>query len=46
VASDTGWDLDTFLGNLCSHKAGLPYDAYKEAGTEIYIYQVEKFEEE
>ena len=46
VATETGWDLDTFLGNLCSHKAGLPYDAYKEKGTEIYIYQVEKFEEE
>ncbi|MDO9576379.1 MAG: AmmeMemoRadiSam system protein B [Candidatus Cloacimonadales bacterium] len=46
VATETGWDLDTFLGNLCAHKAGLPYDAYKDKGTEIYIYQVEKFEEE
>ena len=46
VATETGWDLDTFLGNLCAHKAGLSYDAYKDAKTEIYIYQVEKFEEE
>lgn len=45
VATETGWDLDTFLGNLCSHKAGLPYDAYKDHDTEIYIYQVEKFME-
>jgi AmmeMemoRadiSam system protein A len=46
VATETGWDLDTFLGNLCSHKAGLSYDSYKDPGTEIYIYQVEKFKEE
>jgi len=45
VATETGWDLDTFLGNLCSHKAGLPYDSYKNPDTEIYIYQVEKFNE-
>jgi AmmeMemoRadiSam system protein A len=45
VATETGWDLDTFLGNLCSHKAGLPYNAYKDSKTEIYIYQVEKFKE-
>ena len=46
VATETGWDLDTFLGNLCAHKAGLSYDAYKDPNTEIYIYQVEKFQEE
>lgn len=46
VADETGWDLDTFLGNLCAGKAGLPYDAYKDADTEIYIYQVQKFQEE
>lgn len=45
VATETGWDLDTFLGNLCAHKAGLPYNTFKNADTEIYIYQVEKFEE-
>jgi AmmeMemoRadiSam system protein A len=45
VATETDWDLDTFLGNLCAHKADLPYDAYKKPETEIYIYQVEKFEE-
>jgi len=24
VATETGWDLETFLGELCSQKAGLP----------------------
>jgi AMMECR1 domain-containing protein len=29
VATETGWDLETFLSELCSQKAGLPPDAYK-----------------
>jgi AmmeMemoRadiSam system radical SAM enzyme/AmmeMemoRadiSam system protein B/AmmeMemoRadiSam system protein A len=45
VATETGWDLETFLSNLCSHKAGLPSDCYKDPNTEIYKYQVELFEE-
>ena len=45
VAIDTGWDRDTFLQSLCSSKAGLPSDAYKDSNCEIYIYQVEKFSE-
>ena len=45
VATETGWDLETFLSNLCSHKAGLPPDSYKNPDTEIYKYQVELFEE-
>jgi hypothetical protein len=45
VATDTGWDRDTFLQSLCSSKAGLPPDAYKDSNCEIYIYQIEKFSE-
>lgn len=45
VATDTGWDRETFLRSLCSSKAGLPEDAYKYPDTDIYIYQVEKFSE-
>ena len=45
VATDTGWDRKTFLESLCTHKAGLPKDAYLNPKTEIYIYQVEKFSE-
>ncbi len=45
VAIETGWDRETFLRSLCSSKAGLSADAYKDPDTEIYIYQVEKFSE-
>jgi len=45
VAIETGWDRDTFLRNLCEHKATLPPEAYKEKTTEIYIFQVCKFSE-
>ena len=45
VATDTGWDKKTFLENLCSHKAGLPKDAYLDKDTKIYIFRVYKFEE-
>ena len=45
VATETGWDLETFLSNLCTHKAGLPADCYKDPTTEIYKYQVELFSE-
>lgn len=45
VATETGWNLETFLSNLCTHKAGLPADCYKDPSTEIYKYQVELFGE-
>lgn len=45
VATETGWDLETFLRNLCSHKAGLSPDAYKRDDVELFVYQVEKFRE-
>ncbi len=45
VATETGWDRETFLGSLCTHKAGIPQNAYKDPDTELYIFQVEKFTE-
>lgn len=42
VASDTGWDLETFLSNFCTQKANLPPDCYKNPKTEIYIYKTSK----
>ena len=45
VAIDTGWDRETFLRSLCSSKAGLPADAYRDEETDIHIFQVEKFSE-
>ncbi|MCK5809309.1 AmmeMemoRadiSam system protein A, partial [bacterium] len=45
VARDTGWDKETFLRHLCSGKAGLPADAYKDRKTEIKVFQVYEFSE-
>jgi AmmeMemoRadiSam system protein B/AmmeMemoRadiSam system protein A len=46
VATETGWSKEEFLAQLCSHKAGLPADAWKDKSTEIYIYTAEVFSEE
>jgi len=45
VATETGWDLETFMGNLCAHKAGLSYDAWKDPKTDIYLFTAEVFHE-
>lgn len=45
VATETGWDLDTFLSQLCSQKAGLSSDAYKDPQTRIYTFQAIIFSE-
>ena len=44
VATETGWDLDQFLGHLCQ-KAGLHANAFKEPGMEFHIFQALVFEE-
>ncbi|MEK7160694.1 MAG: AmmeMemoRadiSam system protein B [Patescibacteria group bacterium] len=43
VATETGWDLETFMGQLCSQKAGLPWDCWKEKETEIYTFTAQVF---
>lgn len=45
VASEYGWDAETFLAQTC-RKAGLPADAWKEAGTKIYGFTAQVFGEE
>ena len=45
VATETGWSKEEFLSNLCSHKAGLSPDAWKDKSTEIYIFSAEVFSE-
>ncbi len=45
VATETGWNLDQFLGHLCQ-KAGLPSGEYKQKGMEFLIFQALVFEEE
>jgi len=41
VAVETGWSKEEFLGNCCSHKAGLSPEAWKEPGTEVYVFTAE-----
>ena len=38
-------DKDSFMGELCQQKAGLPRDCWKMPGTEIYTFTVDSFEE-
>ncbi len=43
VAAETGWDLDTFMGQLCFQKAGLSWDCWKNNDTEIYTFTAQVF---
>ncbi len=36
---------DAFMGELCSQKAGLPRDCWKQKGTELYSFTVDAFRE-
>ena len=45
VATETGWDLETFLSQLCWQKAGIPADSYKDPNTKIYTFQAFIFSE-
>jgi AmmeMemoRadiSam system protein A len=44
VAVEQGWNRENFLRHTCM-KAGLPPDAYKDEGTDIYIYDALVFGE-
>lgn len=46
VATENNWDLETFMGQLCSQKAGLPWDCWKKGGVEIFVFTAQVFEEE
>lgn len=46
VATETGWDKETFMAELCRGKAGLPANAWKDKNTEIYIFTADIFGEE
>ena len=43
VATETGWSKEEFLSCCCSHKAGLPADAWKDPRTEVYLFTAEVF---
>ncbi|MFZ5802054.1 MAG: AmmeMemoRadiSam system protein B [Candidatus Omnitrophota bacterium] len=46
VATEQGWDRDTFLSMLCAHKAGLAPDCWKDPQTELSVFTAEVFSEE
>ncbi len=43
VATETGWSAEKFLSYCCSHKAGLPADAWKDPETEVFLFTAEVF---
>ena len=45
VATEQGWDHDELLSTLCWMKAGLPADAWRKPGVELYVFEAEIFEE-
>jgi AmmeMemoRadiSam system protein A len=45
VATEQHWTKEQFLSCCCSHKAGLPADAWKNPGTEVSIFSAEVFGE-
>ncbi|MBF0385742.1 MAG: AmmeMemoRadiSam system protein B [Candidatus Omnitrophica bacterium] len=45
VAKETGWNREQFLSSLCTHKAGLPADCWKDPLTKIEIFTAEVFSE-
>ncbi len=45
VATETGWDLERFMAELCSQKAGLAADAWKKGGCDIYVFTAQVFHE-
>jgi len=44
VATEQGWDQETFLSEACG-KAGLPYDSWLKEGTNVQTFQAEVFAE-
>jgi len=45
VATETGWSKEEFLTQCCAGKAGLPPNAWKMPGTEVYLFTADVFGE-
>ena len=45
VATETGWSKEEFLSQLCSQKAGLPPDAWRDPNTALYVFTADVFSE-
>ena len=44
VATETGWTKEEFLSYCCTHKAGLPADAWQDPKTEVYLFTADVFD--
>lgn len=45
VAIETGWSKEEFLSQLCSQKAGLPSDCWRDSDTMMSIFEAQIIEE-
>jgi MEMO1 family protein len=45
VATETGWDLEEFLGHCARDKAGIGWEGWKDKDAEIFVYQAFVFGE-
>ena len=45
VATEQRWTKEQFLSYCCSHKAGLPADAWKDPEAEVFLFSAEVFGE-
>jgi len=45
VATENNWDLETFLGQLCTQKMGLSADCWKDPKTQVLVFTAEVFAE-
>jgi len=45
VATEQGWTKEKFLSCCCSHKAGLPADAWRDKDTEVLVFTADVFGE-
>jgi AmmeMemoRadiSam system protein A len=45
VAIETGWSKDRFLAELCSQKAGLPPDSWKDPAVQLQVFTADVFGE-
>lgn len=45
VATDMGWTAEQFLDECCRGKAGLPPGAWRQPGTQVFLFSSEKFDQ-
>lgn len=46
VATEMNWTKEEFLSYCCSHKAGLPPEAWKDENTDVFLFTAEVFDED